>query len=51
MQLGEYLEQYNLSEGYLLIFDFRKETRELGKLEEVTVTVGDREKRIVGVYC
>ncbi len=51
MQLGEYLEQYNLSEGYLLIFDFRKENGEVGKLEEVSVNIGDRNKKIVEVYC
>jgi hypothetical protein len=51
IQLGEYLEQYNLSEGYLLIFDFRKEIGEAGKLEEVTVNIGDREKMIVEAYC
>jgi hypothetical protein len=51
IQLGEYLEQYNFSEGYLLIFDFRKESGETGKLEEVTVNIGDKEKRIVEVYC
>lgn len=51
MQLGEYLEQYSLSEGYLLIFDFRKANRESGKLEEVTVNIGDRDKKIVEAYC
>jgi hypothetical protein len=51
IQLGEYLEQYNLSEGYLLIFDFRKEIGEAGKLEELTVNIGDREKMIVEAYC
>ncbi|MDP4143005.1 MAG: AAA family ATPase, partial [Bacillota bacterium] len=47
MQLEEYLEQYNQSEGYLLIFDFRKENKEAGKTEEITVN----NKRIVEVYC
>ena len=50
-QLGKYLEQYGLEEGYLLIFDFRKVQSETGKVEEVVVSVGDREKRIVEVYC
>ncbi len=31
MQLGEYLGQHNLNEGYLLIFDFR---RVMGKPEQ-----------------
>ena len=51
LQLAEYLEQYGLEEGYLLIFDFRKESNEAGKLEEVIVNVGEKEKKIVGVYC
>jgi hypothetical protein len=51
IQLGEYLEQYGLDEGYLLIFDFRKLNKELGKIQETTVTVKDREKNIVEVYC
>ncbi|OAA88605.1 AAA-like domain-containing protein [Clostridium ljungdahlii] len=51
VQLGEYLEQYGLDEGYLLIFDFRKLNNELGKLKEAAVTIGDRKKNIVEVYC
>ncbi|WP_411680051.1 AAA family ATPase [Clostridium thailandense] len=51
MQLGEYLGQYGLSEGYLLILDFRKENNGAGKLEEVSVNIGNREKKIVEVYC
>lgn len=51
IQLGEYLEQYGLEEGYLLIFDFRKLNREAGKLEETIVTLGDKKKNIVEVYC
>lgn len=51
IQLGEYLEQYGLDEGYLLIFDFRKLKGEAGKLEETVVTFGEKEKRIVEVYC
>ena len=35
IQLGEYLDQYNLAEGYLLIFDFRK-TKSLSVKMEVT---------------
>lgn len=51
VQLGEYLEQYKLSEGYLLIFDFRKENRESGRVEETTVSSGNNDKRIVEVFC
>jgi hypothetical protein len=51
MQLGQYLEQYGLEEGYLLIFDFRKMKSETGKVEENIVKLGDKEKNIVGVYC
>ncbi len=51
MQLGEYLEQYGLDKGYLLIFDFRKLKREAGKVDEVSVKVGDKEKNVVEVYC
>ena len=46
-QLEQYLEQYNLREGYLLIFDFRKQNSEMGKVEEIKVN----NKRIVAVYC
>lgn len=45
LQLGEYLEQYGLDEGYLLIFDSRKLRKESGKVEEVNVNVGNKEKR------
>jgi hypothetical protein len=51
LQLGEYLEQYGLEEGYLLIFDFRKVKSEAGRVEESLVKLGDKEKRILGVYC
>ena len=50
-QLGEYLEQYNLDEGYLLVFDFRKLKGETGKIEEVMVEICHKEKNIVSVYC
>ncbi len=50
-QLGEYLEQYGLSEGYLLIFDFRQSKGETGKVEEANIKIGDREKKIVEAYC
>lgn len=54
MQLGEYLDQYSLDQGYLLIFDFRKSKGESGKVDEVNINVGSREKNIkniVEVYC
>ena len=51
MQLGEYLGQHNLNEGYLLIFDFRRVNGEAGTMEETTISIGDKEKRIVEVYC
>lgn len=37
VQLGEYLDQYALDEGYLLIFDFRKEKGEAGKSQKIMV--------------
>ncbi|BAH06866.1 hypothetical protein CKR_1815 [Clostridium kluyveri NBRC 12016] len=51
VQLGEYLDQYSLHRGYLLIFDLRKLKGEAGKVDEVRVKIGDREKNIVEVYC
>jgi hypothetical protein len=51
IQLGEYLEQYELDEGYLLIFDFRKINGEVGKVEEVNVNIGNKEKKVIEVYC
>ncbi|EPY2304372.1 AAA family ATPase, partial [Clostridium sporogenes] len=33
IQLGEYLDQYGLEEGYLLIFDFRKAASLIGIVE------------------
>ncbi len=51
LQLGEYLEQYGLSEGYLLIFDFRESKNEAGKVDEVNVNVENKVKKIVEVYC
>jgi hypothetical protein len=51
LQLAQYMEQYGLEEGYLLIFDFRKVSGVTGKVEEVTVKVCEKEKKIVEVYC
>lgn len=50
IQLGEYLEQYGIKEGYLLIFDFRKSGLS-GKVEEVNIKIDNKEKSIVEVYC
>ncbi|EFG88196.1 hypothetical protein CLCAR_2189 [Clostridium carboxidivorans P7] len=49
LQLGEYLNQYGLDKGYLLIFDFRKTNGETGKVEEVKLK--DTGKSVVEVYC
>jgi hypothetical protein len=51
LQLGEYLEQYGLEEGYLLIFDFRKKTGLAGKAEETMINVAGKNKRLLEVYC
>lgn len=51
LQLGNYLEQYGLNEGYLLIFDFRKNKGLAGKNEEVNVKTGENEKKVFEVYC
>ena len=49
-QLLEYLEQYGLDKGYLLIFDFRKTEKSFGKVEDSIVSFGEENKRIVQVY-
>jgi len=51
IQLGEYLDQYGLDQGYLVLFDFRKLQGESGKVEEVNIKVGKKEKKILEVYC
>jgi hypothetical protein len=51
LQLGQYLEQYSLEEGYLLIFDFRKDKNEAGKTNETVVKLKDNEKRIFEFFC
>jgi hypothetical protein len=51
LQLGEYLEQYGLEEGYLLIFDFRKKTGLAGKAEETIINVAGNSKKLLEVYC
>ena len=50
-QLGEYLEQYGMEEGYLLIFDFRKKTGAAGKVKETEVNVGQKKKKLIEFYC
>ncbi|MEG2918238.1 MAG: AAA family ATPase, partial [Clostridium sp.] len=51
IQLGEYLDQYGLDRGYLLIFDFRKLSGEVGNQNDRVITVGEKEKSILEVYC
>ena len=51
VQLAEYLEQYNLDLGYLLIFDFRKEKGLSGTSKEELVKIKDRYKKIFEVYA
>jgi hypothetical protein len=50
-QLGEYLEQYKLDEGYLLIFDFRKKESLSGTVNDKNVIVGNKNKKVLEVYC
>jgi len=49
-QLAQYLEQYGLDKGYLLIFDFRKTEKSSGKVEESIFPFGGKNKSIVEVY-
>lgn len=51
VQLGEYLEQYSLDTGYLLIFDFRKLKAEVEKVNETSIEIDSRKKNIFEVYC
>lgn len=51
VQLGKYLDQYELEEGYLLIFDFRKATNLIGQVDEICVNVENDGKKIIEVYC
>lgn len=50
IQLGEYLNQYSLDEGYLLIFDFRKDSNLRGKMEEKHIKAGEKEKKLFEFY-
>ena len=51
IQLGEYLNQYNLEEGYLLIFDFRKTESLSGELKVTDIEIGCNNKKIIEMYC
>jgi hypothetical protein len=51
IQLGEYLEQYSLTEGYLLLFDFRKTENVSEEMKVIDVEVGRESKKITEVYC
>ena len=51
IQLGEYLDQYNLERGYLLIFDFRKDKGLNGSCKEEIVQIKDKEKTVFEIYC
>jgi hypothetical protein len=46
VQLGQYLEQYNLDEGYLLVFDFRKKENKDRESEEIEIN----SKKIFSVW-
>lgn len=50
-QLGEYLQQYSLTEGYLLISDFRKTENVSEEMKVIDVEVGRESKKITEVYC
>ena len=50
-QLGTYLEQYGLDEGYLIIFDNRKIKGASGKAEEVSLKIENKTKHISIFYC
>lgn len=51
LQLANYLDQYELDEGYLLIFDLRKQKVKIEVATEIEVTVNDKKKNIIEVYC
>ncbi|GAA0178977.1 AAA family ATPase [Clostridium sediminicola] len=50
LQLGEYLEQYGLDEGYLLIFDFRKEKANITEVKEEVAIVNGKSKKIYEAF-
>lgn len=45
IQLAEYLEQYKLDKGYLLIFDLRKSTNLIGEVEENYIGIENHSKK------
>nr|WP_307896970.1 hypothetical protein [Clostridium botulinum] len=51
IQLAEYLEQYKLDKGYLLIFDLRKSTNLIVEVEENYIGIENNSKKIIQVYC
>jgi Predicted AAA-ATPase. len=51
IQLGEYLEQYSLDEGYLLIFDFRKTEGLSGNIDIRETEIYGNSKKVIEVYC
>ena len=51
IQLAEYLDQYGLEEGHLLIFDLRKSTNLIGEVEENYIGMENNNKKIIQVYC
>ncbi len=51
IQLAEYLNQYGLDKGYLLIFDLRKSTNLIGEVEENYIGIENNNKKIIQVYC
>ncbi len=51
IQLAEYLNQYGLDKGYLLIFDLRKSKNLIGEIEENYMSIENNNKKIIQVYC
>ncbi|WP_461206353.1 AAA family ATPase [Clostridium sp. DL1XJH146] len=52
VQLGEYLDQYGIDEGYLLVFDFRKENSLIEEeAREEIVRIKEKKKKVVQVFC
>lgn len=50
LQLASYLDQYELDECYLLIFDLRKQKANAEAATEIEVIVNDKKKNIIEVY-
>lgn len=51
LQLANYLDQYELDEGYLLIFDLRKQKIKTEVATEMEVIINNKKKNIIEVYC